>query len=113
MKYYHKYQRNIDLMRILVVFFFTTKKTPYLLTLALTKLLLEFIIQPIRSGGQSELLSRPKCVKFISHSRSIYFIFDDIFWMCYAAFCALAFTFKIDGERVGAISVNFFSRKMN
>jgi hypothetical protein len=40
-------------------------------------------------------------------------IFDDIFWMCYAAFCALAFTFKIYGERVGAISVNFFSRKMS
>jgi hypothetical protein len=40
---------------------FNEPKTPYLLTFALTKFLLEFIIQPIRSGGQSELLTRPKC----------------------------------------------------
>jgi hypothetical protein len=39
---------------------FTKRKTPYLLTLALSKFLLEFIIQPIRSGSRSEKLNYPK-----------------------------------------------------
>jgi hypothetical protein len=50
----------------------TLIKTPYLLTLALTKFLLEFITQPIRSGSRSEKSNYPKSRIFISHSRLIF-----------------------------------------
>ncbi len=45
---------------------FNEPKTPYLLTLALTKFLLEFITQPISSGSRSEKSNYPK-------SQNIYF----------------------------------------
>jgi hypothetical protein len=50
---------------------FNEPKMPYLLTLALTKFLLEFITQPIRSGSRSELSVCPKYRIFILHTRSI------------------------------------------
>ncbi len=84
---------------------------PYLLTLALTKFLLEFIKQPIRLGGQSVLLPRPKkksAWNFISYPRSnIPFFLDAL-----RGICACCWACKIDGEWVGALSVNFLW-KMN
>jgi hypothetical protein len=78
--------------------FFTCQKTPYLLTLALSKFLLEFIIQPIRSGSRSEKSNYPKLKDTLnSYIRfSIPFLgVDDMSWIFFAAFAHL---FERDGS---------------
>jgi hypothetical protein len=60
-------------------------KTPYLLALALSKFLLEFTKQPIRSGSRSEKSNYPLRqlnIKISNPSQGM----DDMSWIMFAAF---------------------------
>ncbi len=60
-------------------------KTPYLLALALSKFLLEFTKQPIRSGSRSEKSNYPLRqlnIKFPTLPQGM----DDMSWIMFAAF---------------------------
>jgi hypothetical protein len=83
------------------------EKTPYLLTLALTKFLLEFINQPIRSGGQSAFIVPHEFLRELFRVFIRKFLLETTFRMCYAASALVAEGLRIRGDWVGAFCAYF------
>ncbi len=86
---------------------FRTAKTPYLLPLALTKFLFEFINQPIRSGGQSDFYCPARILREFILCFDRKFQSGTTFRKRYAASAVVAVDVGIRCDWVGAFWTYF------